>query len=542
MQRAFVSFLVLLFSISFLPAQQVVRGPYLQKATFDAITVCWRTDVPTQSRVRFGSGPGALSQTVVDTALVTDHKVVVPNLQPFTDYFYAVGTPTGDLAGDDPEHYFNILPPQGSTGPVRIWAIGDFGKDNNEKIQVRESYLDEAAQTGKADVWLWLGDNAYNDGTDSEYQQKVFDGVNGFHKVFPNTVFWPTPGNHDYNSVNLLAPPPQHTGPYFDIVDVPTQGESGGLASGYELYYSFDYGPVHFMSLNSELTTWTATTGNDLTDWITADLQANTLPFVVAYFHQPPHSKGSHDSDDFWELPMRFMRNNIMPLLEDQGVDVILAGHSHVYERSYLVKGFYANNSSDFNPSTHAVSYTSGTDSIGETYYKYTSGPDANQGTVYGVVGNSGSKDSDPDLDHPMMYANYGCDTCIGSLLMDVAGNRLDAFYLTAHGDKIDAFTIIKTAPVGQGEAFEPAIDRLQVRPNPFGESMTWTLDLQKGAEVSARLMDIRGKVVWEEGLGKQASGTVEKQIPTANLANGLYVLLVEADGDVAQARVVKGR
>ena len=231
----FASLFALIGWMSVLSAQQVVRGPYLQKATFDAITVCWRTDVPTESRVRFGASPGSLTQTVLDTALVTDHKVQVPNLQPYTEYYYSVGTSAGDLAGDDALHHFSILPPQGSTGPVRIWAIGDFGKDNQEKIQVRESYLDEAAQSGKADVWLWLGDNAYNDGTDAEYQQKVFDQVNGFDKVFPNTVFWPTPGNHDYNSVNLLAPPPQHTGPYFDIVDVPMQGESGGLASGYEL-------------------------------------------------------------------------------------------------------------------------------------------------------------------------------------------------------------------------------------------------------------------------------------------------------------------
>ena len=108
---------------------------------------------------------------------------------------------------------------------------------------------------------MWLGDNVYDDGKDSEYQTRLFE-LNGFKDVFNRLPFWPSPGNHDYNEVweqsTLFGIPysniplSQHEGPYFDMVDVPQQGEAGGFPSQLEVYYSFDYGDVHFLSLNSE--------------------------------------------------------------------------------------------------------------------------------------------------------------------------------------------------------------------------------------------------------------------------------------------------
>ena len=102
----------------------------------------------------------------------------------------------------------------------------------------------------------WVGDNDYDDGTDAEYQAKVFDSVYGYDSIFNFLPFMPSPGNLDYNSISPVTnpqPPLEHSGPYFDMVDVPRNGESGGVASGNELYYSYDYGNAHFLSLNSEI-------------------------------------------------------------------------------------------------------------------------------------------------------------------------------------------------------------------------------------------------------------------------------------------------
>lgn len=50
---------------------------------------------------------------------------------------------------------------------------------------------------------------------------------------------------------------------------------------------------------------------------------------------------GSHNSDNFWEVNMASMRDKVIPVLERYGVDLILCGHSHVYERSYLINKHY---------------------------------------------------------------------------------------------------------------------------------------------------------------------------------------------------------
>src|SRR5207237_5008840 len=77
--------------------------------------------------------------------------------------------------------------------------------------------------------------------------------------------------------------------------------------------------------------------------WLKADLAANTQQWLVAFWHAPPYSKGSHDSDS--ESELREMRQYANPILESYGVDLVLAGHSHSYERSYLLDGHYGSSS-----------------------------------------------------------------------------------------------------------------------------------------------------------------------------------------------------
>ncbi len=77
-----------------------------------------------------------------------------------------------------------------------------------------------------------LGDNAYKDGTDSEYQQAVF---NTYPSLLRQTPVWPTLGNHDGRSADSFF----QTGVYYDIFSLPTNAEAGGSISGTEAYYSF---------------------------------------------------------------------------------------------------------------------------------------------------------------------------------------------------------------------------------------------------------------------------------------------------------------
>ena len=460
MKSFFLAF-CLITSIGF--TQTIIRGPYLQSPTENSITIMWRTDVPSNSTAWFGQNQQQLAQTATGNSNTTEHTVLITGLTPNTKYYYAVGSQS-IYGGNTLSHYFYTNPVIGSQDSLRVWAIGDFGKGNAGQIAVKNSFLSWNSQN-KTDVWLWLGDNAYNDGKDSDYQSKVF-GLAGFSDIFSFMPFWPSPGNHDYNEVWQESaflgipysniPLEDHEGPYYNIVDVPTQAEAGGFPSNLEVFYSFDYANVHFLSLNSEVYDFAQTgTGiNRMINYINDDLSQNQQDFTIAYFHQPPYSKGSHDSDDLYEDVMRTMREEIIPVLESHDVDLIVCGHSHVYERSFLIKNHYGK-SDTWDPAQHLVNGTNGNFSAGNAYIKDKYNQQ-NDGAVYVVCGHSGSENSDGTMDHPVFCYDDNGAGVMGSFVIDIYRNRLDGKYLRSNGTIQDYFTILK-----KNLAVENTIDTL---------------------------------------------------------------------------------
>jgi hypothetical protein len=171
------------FQVGSVGPPRVTRGPYLQSGSPTGMVVRWRTDWPEASVVRYGAGPQDLDHAASGVPGL-DHEVAITGLAPDTTYYYTVGTeggPTEGGAGDD--FHFRTSPL--STRPVRIWAIGDSGKTNFAPKAVRNAYLDYG---GRTDVWLMLGDNAYEDGTDDQYQVAVFET---YPMLLRNTVLWP---------------------------------------------------------------------------------------------------------------------------------------------------------------------------------------------------------------------------------------------------------------------------------------------------------------------------------------------------------------
>ena len=415
-----------LFKIHDPTAVGVTRGPYLQMGTPNSVIVRWRTNLATDSRVRFGASPGALNSVVDDAAVTTEHSVRLTGLAPNTTYYYSIGTSSDVLAGGDNDHVFITAPPVSSTQPVRFWVIGDFGWANVEQVAVRDAFyaLNGAHRT---DLWLTVGDNAYLNGTDDDYQAGLF---NVYQHMLRRVVFWPGLGNHDV--ADLTNPPP--TQPYYQIFTLPQQAEAGGLASGTENYYSFDYANVHLVSLDAQVSS--RAPGSPMLTWLQNDLANNHQDWLIAYWHHPCYSKGSHDSDT--ELNMVEMRTNVVPILEAYGVDLVLCGHSHVYERSFLLDGHYGH-STTF---TEAMKKNGGNGRPGGdgAYTKPTRGPSAHEGAVYVVAGSSGTTSGGP-LDHPAMFLSRND---LGSLVLDISGNQLDAKFLRETGAVDDSFTIIK--------------------------------------------------------------------------------------------------
>lgn len=402
----------------------VTRGPYLQQGTPTSLIVRWRTNAPATGRVTFGPAATALNQSAQETSATTEHEVQLSGLTPETQYFYSIGTTTDVLAAG-PEFSFVTPPPAGTARPTRIWVLGDSGTKNANAAAVRSAY-DAFAGSSRTDLWLMLGDNAYDTGTDAEYQAAVFTM---YPAMLRRSVLWPTIGNHD----TAQSGDPPITIPYFNMFSLPTQGEAGGVPSGTEKYYSFDHAHLHFVCLDSMTSSRSA--AGAMATWLKNDLAATLQPWIIAFWHHPPYTKGSHDSDK--EKNLVEMRENILPLLEAGGVDLVMAGHSHSYERSFLLHGHYGASTT----LTPSMKIDGGSGREGETGpYRKTETQSNAPGAVYITAGSSGQISGGP-LNHPAMVVSLNK---LGSMVLDVNGPRLDAKFLRENGKIDDAFTILK--------------------------------------------------------------------------------------------------
>jgi hypothetical protein len=411
----------------------LARAPYLQNATTTAVTVRWRTAAPVPGRVACGVQPGRPTIQTTDLTPRTDHELRLSGLAPGTRYTYTVEAGTQVLAGADGSCSFVTPPLAGTARPTRIWVLGDSGTATQAERQVRDAYTHYTG-TRPTDLWLMLGDNAYPAGSDTDYQAGVFD-------IFPATLrsvaLWPTLGNHDTYS----SGPGSALHPYFDIFNLPVRGSAGGAASGTEAYYSFTYGNIHFICLDSCESD--RSPGGPMLSWLKADLAATHSRWLIAFFHHPPYSKGAHDSDNPANEGNKQieMRQNALPLLEAAGVDLVLSGHSHSYERSRLISGHYGA-SATLAPSM-VLNAGDGSVRGGGPYVKpVLRGP--HQGTVYAVVGSSGQVTYGGTMNHPVMARSL---LALGSLVLDVDGRRLDARFLDGTGAVLDEFTIWKGLP-----------------------------------------------------------------------------------------------
>ena len=411
-------------------APLLTRGPYLQVGTPTGISIRWRTDLPENSRVLCGASPSGLNLTFGDGIETAEHEVLVTNLQPDTLYYYSVGSTARVLAGGEDETCsFRTHPLPGTPKPLRVWATGDAGTADAHAQAVRDAF-DAANGGGPVDAWLQLGDNAYSSGTDAEYQSAMFDM---FAERLRRTTVWTTIGNHETYSTD-----PNGLYPYLNNFSMPTEAESGGLPSHTKLYYAFDIGMVHFISL--DLKTSDRSPEGEMATWLKADLAATTNRWLIVFCHHPPYTKGSHDSDA--EIELIEMRENLLPILEAGGVDLVLSGHSHSYERSRLLNGHYG-----YSPSLTGDMFVDGGDGRengGSGRYvkpvNVIGAPIANRGTVYAVVGSSG-KIGGGNLNHTVMAVSTNK---YGSLVLDITTNRLDAVFLRDTGATSDWFTVVK--------------------------------------------------------------------------------------------------
>jgi len=410
------------------------RGPYLQMGTPTSGLVRWRTDSDVDAVVFYGTDPNNLANHATGDSSTKEHIVPISGLEPDTRYYYSIGSSGQRLTGGT-NYWFVTSPVPGTRKPTRIWVLGDAGTAGYtspaRQISTRNAYYNFAATNGPADLWLLLGDNAYITGTDAEYQAAMFDM---YPATLRNLFLWPALGNHETAQSTTAT-----DFPYLDIFSLPQNGEAGGIPSGSEKYYSFDYANIHFVCLDS------MTSGRDtntaMAQWLNDDLAATPQEWIIVYFHHPPYTRGSHDSDAEGDLVQ--IRENLVPIMEAHGVDLVLAGHSHCWERSFLLHGHYGFSSTL--SESMKIDGGDGRDDGTGAYRKNA----MSEGVVYTVAGSAGQA-TGGQLDHP---AHFRSLNELGTMVIDVIGDRLDAIFLGANGETRDYFTLLKRqsvlAPVG---------------------------------------------------------------------------------------------
>ncbi len=385
------------------------RAPYLQMLGSDRVTIRWQSEEPERGELRFGFAPEALEWTLEESEPVSRHAVTLSGLEPATRYYYAIGTMSG---------HFTTAPEAGVDVPLRLWIQGDPGYATAAALKARDAalgWMDKRRRPGRPlfDLWMTTGDNAYRSGSNAQFEKHLFSP---YRELLANNAYWPSYGNHD-----------DRRRAFFELFDFPTAGELGGEPSGSEHYYSIDHGPLHLIFLDSQSESLSAT--GEMAQWLERDLAANTQRWSIVAIHHPPYTKGSHDSDswrDSWGRMVE-VRENILPIIERHGVDLVLSGHSHMYERSHLIACHYGD----------SASFEPGMVVDGES--PYVKGED---GTLYAVVGSSAKLDHGP-LNHP---ANAVGLKKRGSLLVDIQGAQLTGRFIDDAGKVADRFVITKHA------------------------------------------------------------------------------------------------
>lgn len=470
--------------------QQVGSHSAIIKWRGVANQACWSSKKDGLSRAQCKAG---------DLTEGNHQEVLINNLAADTDYVYSIGDYTNDSLR------FRTAPLRGqlpSDGSIHFWILGDSGTESAPVIQghsnkgkaakTRDGYESyrEKNNSKPTDFILMLGDNAYLEGTDKEWQVAVFEV---FTNALSQAAVYSTIGNHEMGAgiINAAHLQEKYPGlvneqnndlwlggvstssdpnayvtvenriprgiPYLDILTLPKDGELGGQASGTEQYYSFDYGNVHVVSLDSQLSARDEQQRLTMRKWLVSDLLNNDLDWTIIIFHHPVYTKGSHDSDTIAasqlgiDQPIINLRHEFTPIFENYGVDLVFSGHSHSYERSWYLHG-HRGDASDFNSTQHAELNVEGKPASGfgkETYQQFSTSSQRDNRVVYTVAGSSGHVSTGGgELNHPA-HAIQQNDPQLrhglaeqGSVVVDANQNELIARFINEKGVILDTVVI----------------------------------------------------------------------------------------------------
>jgi hypothetical protein len=202
-----------------------------------------------------------------------------------------------------PAHTESYTPfPAGDQPELRVGVAGDVG-DSGRRINATGAAMAALPGDHPFDVLLLLGDNVYPSGDPAK---------------LPKTVFEPFGGVLD-SGAQLLAVLGNH-----DVANGDAQLAALGMPGH---WWSVVRGNVLLIGLDSNR--WN---DPDQREWLDRTLAETTATWRIVALHHPPYSAGYQGSN-------RNVREAFSPLFERYGVQLVLAGHDHDYQRSVPING-----------------------------------------------------------------------------------------------------------------------------------------------------------------------------------------------------------
>jgi predicted phosphodiesterase len=187
---------------------------------------------------------------------------------------------------------------------VRFGVIGDNGTGDSPQYDVAAE-MEAYRKAVGFDFVVMMGDNIYGGHRPKDFERKFEEPYKPL--LDAGVKFYACLGNHDNSDETLYK--------FFNM-----NGQR---------YYSFKKGPVQFFVLDSNYMDSTQL------DWIQHQLNESNTKWKIAYFHHPLYSDGRFHGSDV------DLRKLLMPIFEKYGVNVVLSGHDHVYERLKPENGIY---------------------------------------------------------------------------------------------------------------------------------------------------------------------------------------------------------